>query len=387
MISLLLAIIYLSFISLGLPDSLLGSAWPIIYLELQVPISWSGVIFILISACTAFSSLQSDRLNKRLGTGKITAISVAMTAVALLGFSASHSFWMLCFWAIPYGLGAGSVDASLNNFVALHYESRHMSWLHCMWGIGASIGPYIMSNAIIRTGSWNNGYRIIGLMQVALSAMIFLSLPLWQPKVTPGDDSGEPIAAEPIPLAQVVRFPGVKEVMVAFFCYCAVEQTVGLWASSYLVIHRGVAETTASACANLFFIGITIGRAANGFVTFLQGDTKRIHLGEAIIVAGIGLLALPFTMTSMIGFVTIGLGCAPIFPCIIHSTPINFGRGKSQAVIGVQMASAYAGNCLMPPLFGVISDYVGIGVLPVYLLGNLVILYILYDRVLKITAQ
>lgn len=390
MISLLLAVIYLSFISLGLPDSLLGSAWPIMYPELNVPISWSGIVFMIISVGTVISSLQSDRLTKLLGAGKITAISVAMTACALLGFSFSHSFVLLCLWAVPYGLGAGSVDAALNNYVALHFESRHMSWLHCMWGVGASTGPYIMSNAILRTGSWNQGYRIIGLMQVVLSAAIFLSLPLWQKKEKEDltASGGDTAPTDPIPLKQVIAFPGAKEIMLAFFCYCAVESSVGLWASSYLVVHRGVPEVTATAFASLFYIGITVGRAINGFLTFRLSDRTLIHLGQGIILAGISLLVLPVAKElALIGFVAIGLGCAPIYPCIIHSTPIHFGREKSQAMVGVQMASAYMGTSIMPPLFGLISNFLGIAVLPFFLMALLVTQYLMYHQVAKKTAK
>lgn len=286
MISLLLAVIYISFISLGLPDSLLGSAWPVIYPELGVPVSWSGIIFMIISLGTVVSSLQSDRLTKKMGAGRVTAFSVGMTAVALLGFSFSHSFPALCLWAIPYGLGAGSVDAALNNYVALHFASRHMSWLHCMWGVGASVGPYIMSAAITRTSSWNNGYRVIGILQVVLSAVIFLSLPLWKAKDASGAEGGAETA--PLPLKDVIRIPGAWQIMVAFFCYCAMEQTVGLWASSYLVLNRGIHETTAAAFASLFYIGITLGRAVNGFLTIKFSDTQLIHLGQSLV--GIGCI-------------------------------------------------------------------------------------------------
>ncbi|CAK7035747.1 MAG: hypothetical protein BACD_00102 [Bacteroides rodentium] len=385
MISLLLAIIYISFVSLGLPDSLLGSAWPIIYSELNVPISWSGIIFMIISIGTVVSSLQSDRLTKKLGAGKITAISVVMTAVALLGFSFSHSFIMLCILAVPYGLGAGSVDAALNNYVALHFESRHMSWLHCMWGVGASVGPYIMSHAILRTGSWNNGYRIIGIMQFVLSAIILISLPLWKKKeLADAGADNEVAVTEPIPLKKVIRFKGAKEIMLAFFCYCAVEQTVGLWASSYLVLQRGIPEVTATAFASLFFIGITTGRAVNGFLTFKLSDTSLIHLGQGIIAAGIIMLVLPIAdFLALAGFVMIGVGCAPIYPCIIHSTPVLFGKDKSQAMVGVQMASAYVGTSVMPPLFGFLSNIIGISMLSVYLLVILAIQFVMYNRVVK----
>lgn len=384
MISLLLAIIYLSFISLGLPDSLLGSAWPVIYPELNVPVSWSGIVFVIISVGTVISSLQSDRLIHRFGAGKITAVSTAMTAVALFGFSFSTRFWMLCLWAIPYGLGAGSVDAALNNYVALHFESRHMSWLHCMWGIGASVGPYVMSTAIARTASWNNGYRIIGLIQLVLTAMLFLSLPLWKHKDSQAE--GE-VSPKPLTLGEVFRLPGAKEIMLAFFCYCAMEQTVGLWASSYLVLYKGIPEVTASAFGSLFYIGITLGRAVNGFLTYKLQDSQLIHLGHGIIAFGIMLMVLPlFQAASLAGFILVGLGCAPVYPCIIHSTPVHFGREHSQAMVGVQMASAYVGICVMPPLFGVLANLLNISILPFYLLVILAVEVLMYEKVLKKTG-
>ena len=341
MIHLLLAVIYVSFISLGLPDSLLGAAWPSIYQGLRVPVSYSGVIFCIISVGTVISSLQSDRLTRKFGAGGVTAISVAMTAAALFGFSASNSFWALCLWAIPYGLGAGSVDTALNNYVALHFASRHMSWLHCMWGIGASVGPYIMGAALTRGAGWQMGYRIISGMQVVLTIMIVLSLPLWKAKTTADAGEQEAAPAKALTLKQIFCIPGVKEVLACFFCYCAVEQTAGLWASSYLTLHKGVLPETAASFASMFFIGITAGRAISGFVTMKLNDTQMVRLGQGLIGCGVIILFLPLGATaSLVGFVVIGLGCAPIYPCIIHSTPAHFGADRSQAIIGVQMACA-----------------------------------------------
>lgn len=389
MLSLLLPIIYLSFISLGLPDGLLGAGWPIMYQELNVPLSYSGIIFMLIAAGTVVSSLQSDRLTKKLGAGKITALSVAMTAAALLGFAFSHSFILLCLWAIPYGLGAGSVDAALNNYVALHYESHHMSWLHCMWGVGASVGPYILSNVLVMGGTWNTGYLTVGILQIFLSAALFLSLPIWKKKEQQtAAQFDEPLSTEPLPLKEVIRIHGAKEIMLAFFCYCALEQTVGLWASSYLVVYKGIPEVTASAFASLFYIGITAGRAVNGFLTFKLSDTKLIHLGQAIIAAGVLMLLLPVgDLCSLIGFVAIGVGCAPIYPCIIHSTPVHFGRDRSQAMVGVQMASAYVGTSLMPPFFGFLSNLIGVASLPFYLFVILAVQFVMYNRVVRFAAE
>ena len=379
MFHLLLAVIYLSFISLGLPDSLLGSAWPMIYPQFAVPVSFAGIISTIISLGTIISSLQSDRLTKALGAGKVTAISVAMTAAALFVFSVSGSFWMLCLWAIPYGLGAGSVDAALNNYVALHYASRHMSWLHCMWGVGASVGPYIMSYALTGGSGWQGGYRIISLLQIGLTLILLFSLPLWKNADTSGSQQ-----APALSLGQVLAIPGAKQVMGAFFCYCAIEQTTSLWASSYLVLARGVDEVTAARWAALFFLGITAGRAASGFLTMLLSDSQMIRLGECILGAGIVILGLPVGSTgALVGLLLIGLGCAPIYPCIIHSTPAHFGADRSQALIGVQMASAYTGTCLMPPLFGLIANHIQVGLLPIFLLVLLALMAFLYQQLTR----
>lgn len=382
MVHLLLGIIYIAFISLGLPDALLGSAWPSMYQEFSVPVSYSGIIFMIIAGGTIISSLQSDRLTKKFGTGKVTAVSVFMTAAALAGFSISHSFPALCLWAIPYGLGAGSVDASLNNYVALHYASRHMSWLHCMWGIGASAGPYVMGYALTGGQSWNMGYRYIAVLQIVLTALLLISLPLWNGKKEQQDASEETMARA-LSLREIINIPGAKEIMITFFCYCALEQTTSLWASSYLVLNRGLSKETAASFAGLFFIGITVGRFLSGFLTIKWNDTQMIRLGQGVIAAGVITLLLPFgEMTCLAGLVMIGLGCAPIYPSIIHATPANFGKEKSQAVIGVQMAAAYVGNCLMPPFFGLMANHIGISLMPIYLMIILVIMTGMHERML-----
>lgn len=382
MIHLLLIIIYLSFISLGLPDGLLGAAWPTMYPELGVSVSLAGGISIIISLGTVCSSLMSERLTARLGTGKVTAISVAMTAAAIFGFSTCRSYWMLCLWAIPYGLGAGSVDASLNNYVAIHYSSRHMSWLHCMWGVGAAAGPYVMGYLLSGGGHWSDGYQTIGGIQVILTVILVLSLRLW--KGDKEEQKGETSKKEPLSIAQALKIPGTKEIMVSFFCYCALEQTAALWASSYLAMEKGVAPETAAFYASMFFIGITIGRGLNGFLTMKCSDTQLIHLGFGIILVGIVAMFLPLgTTVSILGLVLIGLGCAPIYPCIIHSTPEHFGTEHSQAIIGIQMASANSGTLLMPPLFGLLSNVLGLGLLPVYLLVILVVMTVMHEKMLR----
>ena len=386
MTQLLLAIIYLAFISLGLPDGLLGAAWPTMYQEFAVPVSYAGAVSMIISFGTILSSLQSDRLTRRLGTGKVTAISVGMTAAALCGFSVSHSFVAVCLWAIPYGLGAGSVDASLNNYVALHYESRHMSWLHCMWGIGATLGPYVMGYALTGGKGWNAGYRYIGIMQIVLTAALVCSLPLWVKRKEEGTGGAE-ADAKALSIREVLKIRGAKEVMFCFFCYCALESTAGLWSSSYLTLQKGIPAETAASYAGMFYLGITIGRALSGFITMKLNDVQMIRMGQCIIALGIIVVFLPgAVVVSLVGLVLIGLGCAPVYPCIIHSTPAHFGEDKSQAVIGIQMASAYVGSCLMPPVFGLIANNISVALFPVYLVVILMIMIVMHELLVRKTS-
>ena len=380
MFHLLIVIIYLAFISLGLPDGLLGAAWPSVYPELGVPVSYAGAVSMTVALGTIVSSLLSDRLTWRFGAGKVTAFSVAMTACALFGFSISREYWMLILWAIPYGLGAGGGDASLNNYVALHYSSRHMSWLHCMWGVGASVGPYIMGWVLSGGAHWSGGYRIVGILQVILTTVLFLTLGLWK------DRRAEAENAQPVPLKEVFAIPGAKEILVTFFCYCALEQTAALWASSYLTLSRGVERSTAAFFASLFFLGMTIGRGVNGFLTVKFDDKNLIRMGAAVIGLGIGAMLLPGRL-ALVGLLLVGLGCAPVYPCIIHSTPANFGPQRSQALIGVQMASAYVGTLLMPPLFGLIADGIGAWTMPLYLLAILALMAAMHERMLRKVAE
>ena len=386
MIQLLLPIIYLAFISLGLPDSLLGSAWPSMYPLLGVPVSHAGILSMIISFGTIVSSLNSDRLTRALGAGRVTAISVGMTAAALFGFSISTQFWMLCLWAVPYGLGAGSVDAALNNYVALHYESRHMSWLHCMWGIGTMVSPMVMGRVLAGGGPWTAGYRYIALFQIALTAVLFLSLPLWQKRTDEAAEDGT--APQALSLGQVFRLPGAKEVMLCFFCYCALETTAGLWASSYLTLTRGVAADTAASFASLFYIGITAGRAACGFLTLKLSDTQMIRLGQGVLAVGVAALLVPGPqLLALAGLVLVGVGCAPIYPSIIHATPDHFGADRSQAVIGIQMASAYVGNLVMPPLFGLLANNITPALFPFYLLALLVLMVFMHEQLVRKTSH
>ena len=382
MVSLLLPVIYLAFISLGLPDSVLGAAWPSMYGELGAALSWAGIVSMIISLGTIVSALSSERLTLRLGTGGVTAVSVLLTAVALLGFSLSGQFWQLCLWAVPYGLGAGSVDAALNNYVALHYESRHMSWLHCMWGVGASSGPVIMGRALAG-GSWQGGYRTIALLQFALTAVLLLSLPLW--KRPQANVEGAEFKPHPIP--ELLRRPGVPQVLVCFFCYCALESTAGMWAASYCTLVRGIDAGTAARWASLFYVGITVGRGVSGFLTMKVNDQNMIRLGQALIAAGTVLILLPAGQgTLFAGLITVGLGCAPIYPSIIHETPLNFGREVSMSMTGLQMATAYVGTCLVPPAFGLLAQYVTPALYPWALAVILVLMFVMAESLHRKTA-
>lgn len=380
MYTLLLAVIYLAFISLGLPDSLLGSAWPVMHQTLAVPLSYMGIVTMIISGGTIVSSLLSERLTKKLGTQTVTVISVALTAAALFGFSSVRAFPLLCVWAIPYGLGAGAIDAALNNYVALHYSSRHMSWLHSFWGVGTVISPYVMSYALSHR-SWEDGYRIVGWMQGGIVLVLLLTLPLW--KINKAEKTEE--STRVIGLRTALKIPGVRGVLVGFFAYCAAETTVIQWTSSYLAGVRGVSERLAAAFASFFYIGMTVGRFLSGFAADRLGDRRMIRIGitTALVGAVCVLLPLQTTAVALVGFVIIGLGCAPVYPAIIHSTPTCFGADNAQAIIGVQMASAYVGSTFMPPLFGVLAEYTTLLLLPLYLALFLGLSFLMLERAYK----
>ena len=386
MFALLIAIIYLSFISLGLPDSLLGSAWPVMRVDFDAPLSFAGIISMIICLGTIVSSLMSDRLTKKLGTGLVTAISVAMTAAALFLFSIATQFWQLALFAIPYGLGAGGVDASLNNYVALHLKARHMSWLHCMWGVGAAISPYIMSYALTGGTGWHQGYFIVALIQICLSAMLFISLPLWKKCAKTVTVSEE--KAPPLKFKQIFKIKGAAACFICFFAYCALENTAMLWASSYMISHNAITAEDAAKFASLFFIGITAGRGINGFLTLKFSGKILIRTGQTLILVGVVLIIIPSVQALTIaGFIVIGLGCAPVYPCIIHMTPSLFGEDKSQAMIGVQRAGGYFGSCLAPPLYGLIANHVSPQILPFYLLTFLALMLIMHEIVVEKTKK
>ncbi len=385
MIGLLLALIYISFISLGLPDAVLGSAWPIVSTEFGVPISRMGIVTIIISAGTVISSLNSNRLINKIGVHKVTTLSVLLTAIALLGFSTSPTFLVLCLWAVPYGLGAGSVDTALNNFVSVHFESKHMSWLHCMWGVGATLGPYIMGMALTGGQTFRFGYMILFGIQIILSIIIFASAPVWKAKnlVTTKEHS-EDHSNKTLSLKEVFKVRGVAQIAVAFFCFCAIEHTTGMWASSYLVYNRGVSPEIAAGFGALFYLGITVGRGICGFIAMKYNDTQMIRVGALIMAVGVVVLFIPAgEMVAFVGLALIGLGSAPVFPCIIHSTPYNFGLKNSQAITGVEMASAYTGTLVMPAFFGVLGRTISFSAYPMFIGIILAVMIVMYELMLK----
>ena len=386
MVSLLLAIIYIAFISLGLPDAILGSAWPTMYRGLGVSVSYAGMLSMIIAGGTIVSSLFSVKLIRRFGTGLVTTFSVAMTALALLGYSFSGAFWQLCLWSIPYGLGAGSVDAALNNFVALHYKSRHMNWLHCFWGVGAAAGPFIMGQCLSSGLSWTSGYQIIGALQVVLVLGLIFSLPAWKKKQAESGTGTE--AHEKHNMLEVLRLPGVVPVLLAFFCYCSLETTAGLWASSYLVLQRGISEEAAAKMASLFYLGITAGRFLSGFVSGKLGDRRMVRLGQAVTIIGLLLLLLPLGEAALYaGLTVVGLGCAPIFPSLLHATPFNFGKERSQTIMGMQMAGAYTGSTLSPLLFGLLAGGGLIALYPYYLVLFMAVMIFLSERANRVCGR
>lgn len=367
----LLLIIYLAFISLGLPDSLLGSAWPAMFGDLGVPVDYAGIIFMVVAAGTVVSSLFSGKLIARFGVAAITTISIGMTAGALMGFAYSQHFIYLCLLAIPLGLGAGSVDAALNNYVALHYQARHMNWLHSFWGVGAALGPLIMANHLAKGEAWSSGYETVAWIQIGLVLILILSFPLWKKHKEVSGQEEEGSSGNLLGLLSTI--PGLKPALAVFFCYCTIEATFGLWGASFLVIEKGFDPDQAAQLTSLYFLGITIGRFLSGFLTTYFSNRQLVYLGQGIIGLGLVLLFLPFSITIIPGFLLVGLGCAPIFPSLLHETPVNFGEKYSQSIMGMQMASAYVGITLMPFLFGKIASFTSYS----FLLGFLGIFLVL----------
>lgn len=383
MYSFLLALIYIAFISLGLPDSLLGSGWPVMHTQLGVPVSYMGIISMVISGGTIVSSLLSDRLTRRLGTGTVTVGSVFLTVIALFGFSFSESFRMLIIFAVPYGLGAGAIDAALNNYIALHYKAKHMSWLHCFWGVGTIVSPFIMSYALAN-GTWCGGYRIVGFIQLGIALLLLATLPVWRINKSSVETTGKSLG-----LVGALKIKGVAYLLLGFFAYCAAEATAMQWASTYFVEVKGISADRAAGFAALFYIGITAGRFLSGFVTDNLGDRNMIRLGTGILICGIAALFIPtqsYTV-AFAAFLAIGFGCAPIYPCIIHSTPTNFGAENSGAIIGIQMASAYVGSTFIPPLFGLLGNALSFSIMPLYLLVFIVLMIIMTEATFRVTHK
>jgi len=370
-----------------LPDSLLGSGWYTMHTYLSVPLSYMGIISMIISGGTIISSIFSERITRLITVKYVTLISVALTAVALIGFSFSSVFWQLCLWAVPYGLGAGAVDAALNAYVAEHYSSRHMNWLHCFWGVGAIVSPYIMSYAV-SVSRWQSGYRIVSIIQFCVVAILAISLPLW--KINKSGTDGE-CTGKHSGFRGVVKIKGVSFLLVGFFAYCAAEATSMLWASSYLVSARGFSEERGAAFASLFYIGIAVGRFISGFIANKIGDKGMIRLGTGIILVGIVFVAVyeESGLLALIGFTVTGFGCGPIYPSIVHSTPDRFGTENAQTIMGIQMACAYIGSTFMPPLFGVLSGATTLAIMPYYILFFIALMTVMLEisnrKTLKIT--
>ena len=383
MYSFLLVLIYLAFISLGLPDSLLGSGWPVMHAELGVPVSYMGIVSMIISGGTIVSSLFSDRMTRKLSTRIVTVVSVFLTVIALFGFSFSNRFWMLTVFAIPYGLGAGAIDAALNNYIALHYKAKHMSWLHCFWGIGTIVSPFIMSYALANK-TWNNGYRMVGFLQLAIAMLLLVTLPVWKVNKAKYGESGKSIG-----LLGALKIKGVPLLLTGFFAYCAAEATAMQWASTYFVEVKGISAERAAGFAALFYIGITAGRFISGFLTDRIGDRNMIRLGTGVLICGILALFLPIKsyVAAEVSFLVIGFGCAPIYPCIIHATPQNFGPENSGAIIGIQMASAYVGSTFIPPLFGLLGNAISFSIMPVYLLIFFALMIFMVEMTFRITGR
>lgn len=383
MLTILLIIIYIAFISLGLPDSILGSAWPLIHKDLNVPVSYAGIATMIVSGGTIVSSFFSEKLIRRMGTGLVTAISVFLTAGGLLGIYFAPGFLWICILGIPLGIGAGAVDSALNNFIALHYKAKHMNWLHCFWGVGATSGPIIMSFFLVRENGWRLGYATIGMLQAVLVVCLFISLPMW--KKFEESKSHEKHKTLEIKLTSLLKLPGAKDTFIALFCYCAVELTTGLWGSSFLVITKGISAEKAAKWVSLYYFGITVGRFLAGFLAIKWNNKQMIRIGQLICLSGIGFLILPFSnYFQLIGLMLIGLGCAPIYPAILHETPNRFGKEVSQGIMGIQMAVAYVGSTFMPPVFGFLAKGIGFFLLPVFLFVFAAVMLLVSERVNRI---
>jgi len=363
----LLVIIFASYMSMGLSDSLLGSTWPSMYVSLGTSEANAGIIMMIMIAGTILACLLNDRAIKKLGTGLVALVSVVLMGTSLFGFSLSRSFAMMCLVAVPFGFSVGSLDAAMTNFVALYYKARHMNWMHCFWSVGASIGPVVMAYCMERLNSWHAGYRVICTIQLAFSAVLLISQPLWK-LARRGVETEKRVEQKSLSITEFLGIPGAKPTLAAVFFYCGIEATAGLWGSTYFVLIRNISPETAARWISFYYIGITLGRFFSGFLTTRLSHDRIVRMSQIIICAGLcAMMIFKSGFPLMVSLFAIGLGCAPIFPNMMHQTPDNFGREYSQAIMGKQMACAYVGALLVPPLFGFIGSRMGYGIFPFFL--------------------
>lgn len=364
----LLIIIYIAFIGLGIPDSLFGTAWPAIYSEFELPISFGSFVTIIISCGTVLSSVISSKIISRLGTNKVSAYSTLLTALALLGFSFAPNLWVMCFWAIILGIGAGAIDVALNNYVAIHYSATHMSFLHCFYGVGVSVSPYILSLVIAGNFGWRGGYRIAFVIQLIITLLLFLSLPLWR-KAHGGENESEENTHKDLSFGSVLKIPGVKMMCSLFIASCAIECTCGGWGSTFLVEYKHLPAEKAAQIIMIYYIGMTLGRFLSGVLAAKLHSWKIIKLGQIVLGLALLLLILPGGVyLCALGMFLIGLGNGPLFPNFNYLTPENFGSDISQSVIGIQMASAYIGIMVAPAVCGLLGQVFGMAIFPFYLI-------------------
>ena len=368
MATLLLIVIYISFIGLGIPDSLFGTAWPAIYTDFHLPISFASFVSIIISSGTIISSLISAKVISRFGTNRVSAFSTAMTALALLGFSLSDNFFLLCLCAIPLGLGAGAIDTALNNYVSLHYSATHMSFLHCFYGIGVTVSPYILSLVINSDAGWRGGYRIAFGIQLCIALILFLTLSIW--KKAHGQDTGEAEqTTKTLPFREIACIPGIKLMWCLFITSCAIECSCGGWGSTYLVEYKHMDAVTAARMVMLYYMGMALGRFLSGILAARLSSWQIIRIGQWILGIALVILVLPVPAgISAASLFMVGLGNGPMFPNFNYLTPQNFGADISQSVMGTQMAMSYIGIMLAPALCGVLGQFINMGIFPVYLL-------------------
>lgn len=368
----------------GLNASLLGALWPVMYLDFDVALSAVGIFSWIGSIAGLLSNLGANWFLKRFGACRMTAMCACTMALSLLGYTLTGEFWVLCLLCIPFSTANGILAVALNNYVALHYHSRHMSWVHCMWGVGSIIGPNIVSYSLLMGYTWYHSYRVVFVTWAVWTVVLILIRRLWKPEPAETKESG---SGSGMSLKELFGIRGVREALLTFFCYNSLEQGMMLWMSSYMVIYKGLSENLAAMYASLFFAGITMGRMISGFMTAKLDDDRLIRLGQCLIAAGILLMLLPLgRMVTLAGLLLIGFGCAPVCPCLLHSTPLHFGKAHTQALVGVQVAASTLGNCILPSLFGLVANHISIALLPVYALVCLCTMAISHHRLVRLTA-